>query len=208
MNIFDLINVCHVAIRDDDWRTPRFDNVANFGGLPFLPGPGGIEQLCERPWVPPQQPGFGPWMECDSDTPIPCGVRCCILLKDERAERKYLHRPWDEDDVVPLGELDTFPEHHVAYCVPLGAETLVACATQATDWRDWNDGDTDIENRPMFDADELGLVTGKWERHNARETWQKPTEAPRFMTGEFKGEVAGVLTVAPFDHKPGRWGCA
>jgi hypothetical protein len=60
------------------------------------------------------------------------------------------------------------------------------------------------ENRPMFDADDVGVLTGKWARHNARAALSPATPAPPFMVSPMRSSD-GLLTEWRGDHRLGGW---
>jgi hypothetical protein len=88
-------------------------------------------------WYPPQQPGFGPWIEWSGgESPVSGRSKVAWILSHERAARRYSH-------------MERRAEHLVwgiigAYCVALEDQpAATACAaTQSSDWRDWHEGDT------------------------------------------------------------------
>lgn len=178
-----------------------------------LPLPAGfVPPGAEKPWVPPQQPGYGPWVECDSNTPIPRGVRCAVLLANERSERRYSHVPWGFDEVCQHGDTEnvTFLEHQVAYAVCLADQPTQEQveATQKPDTMEQRHRDAlddfDPANRPMFDADDVGVLTGNWARHEARQAWKPASPAPGFMVRPIRNSD-GLLTVREADHRLGGW---
>lgn len=69
----------------------------------------------DAPWLPPQQPGFGPWRECDGTCPPEARKKTVeVLNKRERDWRFYNHSP------LAVGKShDIFWHMIAAYCVKL-----------------------------------------------------------------------------------------
>lgn len=155
----------------------------------------------EKPWVPPVPEGFGPWVETGgADPELPGGSIVHILCPFERIERTFLARKRDADGVYWRGV--------TAYCLKLEDQPTQEQveATQQPwsleqDAADWA-ADSDLQNRPMFDADDVGVSAGKWDRFNAR--LAAPTAAPGFMVRAVRSSD-GLLTVREADHRLGLW---
>ena len=65
------------------------------------------------PWLPPQQEGFGPWIEYRVGDPGPREFEIAArLTKDERESRDYDHAPAQALDLC-------WVDSTVAYCVKL-----------------------------------------------------------------------------------------
>lgn len=134
----------------------------------------------EKPWVPTEPPptGHGPWLQYRGALPAVKNVS--VYMRGGRI---------------------------TAYCVQLEdqptQDQVEATQKPETPQADATE-DAKAANRPMFENDVLGAWHGRWDRFNARQAWQKPTEAPGFMVRDVRSSD-GLLTVREVDHRLGDW---
>ena len=70
-----------------------------------------------EPWYPPQQPGFGPWIEyCVGDKGPHVNDRVVILTRSERAQKRVVKTP---DNAAAVSWYENNGGTVVAYCVKL-----------------------------------------------------------------------------------------
>lgn len=100
-----------------------------------------LPEAADGLWYPPQQEGFGPWVEHDGSEGRPAGISnesiVARLFRSERNRRQYEHDPKE-------GEYFRNWSGTAAYCVKLDAPVAAMQTAQATDpgWHDWHEGDS------------------------------------------------------------------
>jgi hypothetical protein len=154
--------------------------------------------LPDAPWYPPQQAGFGPWIERTSaacQCPVPLDARILWLTKGERRARRF-------ERVESTARDRAWTTEVVAYCIKLEDKPRAAAC---------------VGNTVTGAAEPLAVPyvkRGLWADPNAAMILRdgppaaKPapaTPAPGFMLPGFRSDEPGLLVVAGFDHRPGLW---
>lgn len=145
----------------------------------------------ESKWYPPQQIGFGPWLECHPEVSLRKGQVIAWLPKEERASRRYIKAQM----ALPV-DLRGMPESWGAYCIKLEDQPTAAEveATQKPETPTLDALEDEAEaNRRMIERDGPALPA------------PVVTPAPGFILPGFRSEEPGLMVVAGFDHRFGRF---
>lgn len=186
------------------WRWAALAEITA-AGIPESEARGMVHKsmLANAPWYPPQQDGFGPWIETDRSgtPPVQSGVVCDVLAHCEREKRTWAPASpravmdhwgweWDEGDRYRL----------VAYCVKLATTEQAEPTTAEVEATQKPQSPEDFM-RDMK-ADELAMNAGMLERDEER-MWSKPKRVTLSTSTE---PTPWHLRCAPWTNRFGGWG--
>lgn len=171
-----------------DWRWATLADLTA-AGIPESEARGMVHKsmLPDAPWYPPQQEGFGPWVEHDgAGLPVDPGTVVLVLWPMEREARRYAPEPACEAKWRHWGEGCAM----VAYCVKLGAKPAIAATCAPPD--------TPPQEAP---EDEAAMNAAMIERD-----LREPAERPQAVAVAVAEPTPWHLRCAPWTNRFGGWG--
>jgi hypothetical protein len=197
------------------WKDGELEMSDTFGGWREWPARWSPPSFDDKPsryrrrpqpalWYPPQQEGFGPWIECTLTTKFKAGQHVAFLYARERERRRYIHGGFE----MPCS-LSSPCEGWLAYCVKLEEGIPTPAEIEQLTQVDEQDADRDqrladeAARADMEQRDLEGLTGGIWHRFNARAASKEdkqgdaPSETPEGLMHEHRADRFGRF---------GRWG--
>lgn len=152
-----------------------------------------LPETQEAPWYPPQQEGFGPWIECDGHRPdgLPDESTVARLFRSERACHQYEHDPKEAEYFRGWSSI-------VAFCIKLDAAAVGAPSTGQSipcdpGWRDWNAGDA----QPPVDRVDIIRVAAGIKGATLTQVDNVPTVSQYWGLGSFVRKWRPAVVAAP-----------